>query len=86
MGKPVLIGHSIGGTFAAIFAASEPDRIQKLLLITAPLRFGVEAGALAPIVGGSLPSGMVAKTQPHNALTLSLASVPSSCRAVPWLL
>jgi polyhydroxyalkanoate synthase len=45
-GKPVLIGHSIGRIFAAIFAASEPDRIQKLLLITAPLRFGVEVGAL----------------------------------------
>jgi polyhydroxyalkanoate synthase subunit PhaC len=48
-----LVGHSIGGTFAAIFADAEPARIQKLLLLEAPLRFGAEAGSLALIVGSS---------------------------------
>jgi polyhydroxyalkanoate synthase len=87
-GKPVLIGHSIGGTFAAIFAASEPDRIQKLLLITAPLRFGVEAGALAPIVGGSLPAGMVmdlAGGAPGSLLDVaSCAGAPEEFIAGRW--
>ena len=51
--KPILIGHSLGGTLEAIFTASQPDRIQRLLLILAPLRFAAEAGAFAAIVNGS---------------------------------
>lgn len=68
-GKPVLIGHSLGGTFAAIFAAAEPERVGKLLLIEAPLRFGADAGALAPIVGISPRA---------EAVTQLTAGVPGS--------
>jgi polyhydroxyalkanoate synthase len=49
--EPAVAGHSIGGTFAAIFAAAEPEHLGKLLLIESPLRFGTKAGALAPLVG-----------------------------------
>ena len=59
--EPVLVGHSIGGTFAAILAADAPDLARKLLLIEAPLRFGPEAGALAPIVGSSPPADLIAR-------------------------
>lgn len=59
--KPILAGHSIGGTFAAIFAAGAPDLVRKLLLIEAPLRFGPEAGALAPIVEVSPRADMIAR-------------------------
>ena len=48
--KPIVLGHSLGGTLAAISAALEPDSVSKLVLISAPLRFGEETGALAPIV------------------------------------
>ena len=58
--KPILVGHSLGGTFAAIFAADQPRRAGKLLLIEAPLRFGPEAGALAPIVASSPPADAIA--------------------------
>lgn len=39
-----LAGHSLGGTFAAIFAALHPERVEDLWLIDAPLVFAVEAG------------------------------------------
>ncbi|NNG04694.1 MAG: alpha/beta hydrolase [Inquilinus sp.] len=34
---PVLMGHSLGGTFAAIFAALHPERLSGLVLLSAPL-------------------------------------------------
>jgi polyhydroxyalkanoate synthase len=37
--KPFLIGHSLGGTLAAIFAATAPEQIQGLVLLCAPLCF-----------------------------------------------
>jgi polyhydroxyalkanoate synthase len=37
--KPFLIGHSLGGTLAAIFAALAPTSIQGLILLEAPLCF-----------------------------------------------
>jgi polyhydroxyalkanoate synthase subunit PhaC len=46
---PIVIGHSLGGTLAAILAALEPHRVDKLVLIEAPLRFGEQTGALRPI-------------------------------------
>ncbi|MFZ1990683.1 MAG: alpha/beta fold hydrolase, partial [Alphaproteobacteria bacterium] len=37
--KPILVGHSLGGTFAAIFAASRPEALRGLVLLGAPLCF-----------------------------------------------
>jgi polyhydroxyalkanoate synthase len=37
--KPFLIGHSLGGTLAAVFAACEPQAVDGLLLLGAPLCF-----------------------------------------------
>jgi polyhydroxyalkanoate synthase subunit PhaC len=37
---PILAGHSLGGTLAAIFATLHPDRGGRLLLVDAPLAFG----------------------------------------------
>jgi polyhydroxyalkanoate synthase len=49
-GRPsgILAGHSLGGTFAAIFASLHPDRVDALWLIDAPLAFArTEGGPLA---------------------------------------
>jgi len=53
--KPALIGHSLGGTFAAIHAAAEPSALSGLALLGAPLCFARETSrfrdsvvALAP--------------------------------------
>ncbi|SPP93082.1 alpha/beta fold hydrolase [Bradyrhizobium vignae] len=46
---PVVIGHSLGGTLAAIAAALVRRRVGKLVLVQAPLAFGQCTGALRPI-------------------------------------
>ena len=50
---PILVGHSLGGTFAALYAALDPGQISKLVLVEAPLAFGKHTGALASIVAMS---------------------------------
>lgn len=47
---PILVGHSIGGTFAAIFAALFPERVGGLALVDAPLAFGERGGPLGSAV------------------------------------
>lgn len=49
-----LAGHSLGGTFAAIFAAVRPNRVRALVLLEAPLHFGpTGAGAFGPLVAAT---------------------------------
>lgn len=43
----VMAGHSLGGTLAAIFASIHPERVGRLVLLDAPLRFGGHGGRLA---------------------------------------
>lgn len=53
--RAFVAGHSLGGTFAAIFAALHPERIQALVLLGAPLNFGAEIGAFGPMVAATAP-------------------------------
>lgn len=58
-----VIGHSLGGTFAAIFAARHPEIVAAVVLLEAPLGFGPDAGAFTRFVsaaGGTpdLPDGV----------------------------
>lgn len=48
--RAVLLAHSLGGLFAAIFATLHPQRVQGLGLIAAPLSFG----AATPVVNAML--------------------------------
>jgi polyhydroxyalkanoate synthase len=57
--KPFLIGHSMGGTLAAIFSAARPASISGLVLLSSPLcfapgcsRFRDNLVAIAPSVAG----------------------------------
>jgi polyhydroxyalkanoate synthase subunit PhaC len=50
---PVLVGHSLGGTLAAIFSARHPEQARGLVLLESPLHFGPDAGAFAPLVAAS---------------------------------
>jgi polyhydroxyalkanoate synthase len=66
----VLAGHSLGGTFAALFAAARPERVRGLVLLEAPLHFGAAgAGAFAP---------MVAAAPPARTLTRRSGGVPGT--------
>lgn len=53
--RAFVAGHSLGGTFAAIYAALHPERLQGLVLLGAPFNFGAEIGAFGPIVA-AVPS------------------------------
>jgi polyhydroxyalkanoate synthase subunit PhaC len=67
-----LVGHSLGGTLAAIYAALRPDTVGRLGLIDAPLAFGPDGGPLAraiahgpsatgvaELVGGPVPGSAI---------------------------
>jgi pimeloyl-ACP methyl ester carboxylesterase len=49
-GPAVLAGHSLGGTFATIFAARHPERVLALILLEAPLSFSGDAGVIADLI------------------------------------
>jgi len=79
---PFLMGHSLGGTFAAIFAALEPQSISGLVLLGSPLCFQPGTGgfrdgivSLAPVtlpetavIAGTLLSQLSALASPHTFL------------------
>ena len=54
--RVVLLGHSLGGTLAALYAALHPDRVSALVLFGAPLHFGPNSGALGRLAG-MIPPG-----------------------------
>ena len=58
--RPILIGHSLGGTIAALFAALHPECLAGLVLIEAPLRFGNRAGAFAPLIASAPHAALIA--------------------------
>lgn len=54
--QPALIGHSLGGTFAAIHAAAEPSSISGLVLLGAPLCFASESSRFRDAVVALAPA------------------------------
>lgn len=49
----VLIGHSLGGLFAAVFAALHPERVSGLVLLASPLDFAAGVGILGSMVSAT---------------------------------
>ena len=70
---PVLAGHSLGGTLAALLAAACPERVGGLVLLEAPIRFGPGgAGAFAPaLAAGPSPGSLRGQTVPGSWLGLA---------------
>lgn len=72
--RVLVIGHSLGGTVAAVFAARHPDLVRGIALLEAPLHFGTDAGAFAPLValapaGRRLPAGTAVPGSFLNAVS-----------------
>ncbi len=63
---PVLAGHSLGGTLAAIFATLSPEQVGGLVLVDAPLAFGERGGPIAHAVAAL----------PHARLISEMAGMP----------
>jgi polyhydroxyalkanoate synthase len=57
-GRVFLAGHSLGGTFAAIFATLHPESVAGLILLGTPLHFGTNRDVFSPWVAAS-PSAPV---------------------------
>jgi polyhydroxyalkanoate synthase len=80
--KPSLIGHSLGGTLAAIYGATLPESIEGLVLLAAPLCFEPEnqfCDALVTLVPQELPD-----MDPFPGSLLSHASALASPRTFIW--
>jgi len=80
---PILAGHSLGGTFAAIFASIFPKRVGGLILLDAPLAFGEDGGPLATAVRmmphARIIRGIVGTPIPGSVInTLSVAAAPDA--------
>ena len=87
---PFLIGHSLGGTLAAIYSALHPQRPGGLVLLASPLHFSLESGcgvlgpAIADFVGygglknrsGNIPGSLLA--------FLSFAASPKTFGSERW--
>jgi polyhydroxyalkanoate synthase len=85
--KVPLVGHSLGGTFAAICAARHPDLVAAVVLLEAPLHFGPDAGDLAALVT-ALDSGVVdafPRGVPGSLLTLGAGlAAPAAFQLDRW--
>jgi polyhydroxyalkanoate synthase len=76
--RAVLLAHSLGGLFAAIFAALHPERVQGLALLAAPLHFGADAPVFRAMVAG-LDAGALPDALPGSFLSAaSLNAAPDT--------
>ncbi len=83
--RACLAGHSIGGTLAAIFAALRPERVEALVLLEAPLHFGADAGAFAPLVAAAPRIGSLVKALGNvPGCFLDLMSVTAAPLTFQW--
>ncbi|HPD20478.1 MAG: alpha/beta fold hydrolase [Desulfomonilia bacterium] len=86
--RPILAGHSLGGTFAAIFAALHPDMVGGLVLLGAPIRFGPGVGAIDSLVArapGACVFTSISGNVPGWFLgAMSTLASPASFQAERW--
>jgi len=86
--QAILLGHSLGGLFAAIFSALHPERVKGLALITAPLHFAADVGVFGPIVA-DVDLGDIPDSVPGSFLSvMSFRSAPVTFgweRGMDWL-
>lgn len=77
-----LLGHSLGGIFAAIHAALHPERVAGLVTVEAPLHFGDAAGSFFPLLAFGPRAADVARwfeAIPGSVLNqASIAASPTS--------
>lgn len=70
-----LLGHSLGGVFAAIYAALHPERVASLALVEVPLHFARASGSFGPLVAFGPSARKV--TQYFGAVPGSVLSMTS---------
>jgi len=81
--KPSLIGHSLGGTLAAMYGALLPESIRSLVLLGAPLCFEPSENQFRDALVTLVPQE-ISDTDPFPGSLLSHASALASPRAFIW--
>jgi polyhydroxyalkanoate synthase subunit PhaC len=81
--KPFLIGHSLGGTLAAIYAATAPTSISGLALLGAPLCFQPKQSQFRDMLVSLVPSNL-SFNDPFPGSLLSQMSAMASPGTFIW--
>lgn len=81
--KPILIGHSLGGTLAAICAATAPATIGGLVLLGSPLCFRPDESPFRDALVSLVPEP-VSASEPYPGSILSHASAAASPDTFVW--
>jgi len=81
--KPILMGHSLGGTLAAIYAASSPGTIDGLVLLSSPLCFQADESAFRDALVSLVPAP-VSDSDPYPGSILAQASAAASPYTFIW--
>jgi polyhydroxyalkanoate synthase len=80
---PFVMGHSLGGTLAAIFAALHPDRLKGLVLLSAPLCFRAGVSSFRDNLAAMMPSWLPETDVVPGSLLSHLTAVSAS-QAFIW--
>jgi len=81
--KPILMGHSLGGTLAAIYAATAPSTTRGLVLLSSPLCFRPDESAFRDALISLVPTP-VSDLDPYPGSILSQASAAASPDTFIW--
>lgn len=81
--RPFLMGHSLGGTLAAIFTALAPARVRGLVLLSAPLCFQPQESDFRDALVSLVPSD-IPDTEPFPGSLLSHMSALASPSTFIW--
>jgi len=85
IGEPaVLAGHSLGGTFATIFASLHPERVRALILLEAPLSFSGDAGAIAELIRMAPATEALRNVSAYPGTVLNALSLAASPKSFLW--
>ncbi len=81
--KPILMGHSLGGTLAAIYAAAAPGTVSGLVLLSAPLCFEPDESAFRDAIVSLVPAS-VSETELYPGSLLTHMSALASPHTFVW--
>jgi polyhydroxyalkanoate synthase len=85
IGEPaILAGHSLGGTFATIFASLHPERVRALILLEAPLSFSGNAGAIAELIRMAPATEALRNVSAYPGTVLNALSLAASPKSFLW--
>lgn len=83
-GAVILTGHSLGGTFAAIFASLHPERVRGLVLLEAPLSFHQDHGAIASLIRKIPRTDALRSVGSYPGTFLNALSISASPESFVW--